>query len=73
MCIIQIKSVLNIKLEDVENKILDVSKIVTSSSLNKKIEKIGKKIPDHTNIYLLQKFKSILNKNIPAKSIQNKS
>ena len=57
MCIIQIKSALNIKIEDVENKIPDVSKIVTSSSLNTKIEKIGKKIPDHTNIYLLQNLK----------------
>lgn len=28
-----------------------------NSSLNKKIENIGKKIPDHTNIYLLQNLK----------------
>ena len=28
-----------------------------NSSLNTKIENIGKKIPDHTNIYLLQNLK----------------
>lgn len=28
-----------------------------NSSLNKKIENIGKKIPDYTNIYLLQNLK----------------
>ena len=52
-------TVLNTKISEVENKILDTSSLVTTTVLNTKISEVEKKIPDNSNYITIQEFNKL--------------
>ena len=54
-------------MEDVENKIPDVSKLVTNSALNKNIGEVENKILNHDIYIATQEFTKLTSENFAAR------
>ena len=52
-------TVLNTKINEVENKILDASSLMTTTVFNTKIVEIENKIPDHAKYITTQEFNKL--------------
>ena len=57
-------NVLNPKISEVENKILNTSSLVTTTVLNTKITKAENKIPDNSNYTTTQEFNKFTSENL---------
>ena len=57
-------TVLNVKISEVENKILNTSSLVTTTVLNTKITKAENKIPDNSNYTTTQEFNKFTSENL---------
>ena len=57
-------TVLNAKISEVENKILNTSSLVTTTVLNTKITKAENKIPDNSNYTTTQEFNKFTSENL---------
>ena len=60
-------TVLNIKISEVENKILDSSSLVAIAVLNIKVKEVENKIPDHAKYITTQEFNKLTGENFAAK------
>ena len=60
-------TVLNTKISEVENKILNTSSLVTTTVVNTKISEIENKIPDHAKYATTPKFNKLAAENFAAR------
>ena len=54
-------------MSEVENKILDISSLVTTSVLNTKIGEVENKIPDHAKYISTQEFNKLITENLATR------
>ena len=50
---------MNTKTSEVENKILDTNRLLTTTVFNREIRKAGNKIPDHPKYIITQEFNTL--------------
>ena len=60
-------NVLNVKIDDVENKIPNTSNFVTTTVLSTKINEFEYKIPDNSKYITTQEFNKLTTKNFEAR------
>ena len=60
-------TVLDTKISDVENKILDTNSLVITTALNTKISEVENKIPDNSEYITNQEFNRLTAENFAAK------
>ena len=50
---------MNTKISEVENKILDTNRLLTTTVFKTEIRKVGNKIPDHPKYIITQEFNTL--------------
>ena len=60
-------TVLNPKVTEVDNKVLDTSSLVTKTVLNTQISEVENKIPDHAKYITTQEFNKLTAENFPPR------